>query len=117
MTVSDLQERFGEMIPLDQLAAYFHAHQRAMRAELEQRGVPIYTLGSSTVVPVRLVERAFDLAELAADEELLRHDAARWRAMYHADGAPKTVREYAREVAERAPRWRQAVDRARRQAR
>lgn len=117
MTVSDLEQRYGAMIPLHQLATYFHAHQRAVRAELEERGVPIYTLGSSSVVPLRLVERAFDLAALADDEEMLRHDAMRWQAMHHADGRAKTVREYAAEVAEREPRWRDALERARNAAR
>jgi hypothetical protein len=113
MTVYDLDARYGEMVPLDELALYFHAHVRAVRNALEAHDVPIFALGASTVVPLRAVERAFGLGNLAVDEDVLRHEAAKTRSSFHEDGSPKAVEEYLAEVEARRPALESQLDAAR----
>ena len=116
MSTTDLETRYGPMVSLDELAAYFHAHIRAVRNSLESKGIPIFSLGKSTVVPMRLVERGFGLEEAAMDEDAIRRESARIRSAYHPDGSPKSVREYAGEVRGRAPQWQRLIDEARRES-
>jgi hypothetical protein len=113
MSRLDLEQRYGPMVPLSDLAVYFHAAQRAVRRALEAREIPILEFGSSAVVPLRLVEAAFGL-DLLADPEAIRHDQARWNSMYRADGSPKPPQEYLAEVRTRADKYGAAIKAARR---
>lgn len=114
MTVRDLENRYGKMVPLDELAQFFHAHVRALRNALETQGVPIFGLGSSTVVPLRAVERSFNLGDLATDEDVLRHEAAKRSSSFHEDGSPKSVEEYVAEVEASLPDLEAQIKAARR---
>lgn len=112
MALIDLQARYGDMVPLAELSRLFHANQRAMRSALDRRSVPIYEIGSSVVVPLRLVEQAFGLAELL-DDPNERHQAALDRAGFRADGSRKPLEEFAAEVDARSGSWLAAIDGAR----
>ena len=107
----DLQARFGRMVPLADLARLFQANQRAMRSALDRRGVPIYEIGNSVVVPLRLVEQAFGLDALLSDEA--RHEAAVERARFRGDGSAKPLSEYVAEVDARADDWLADIEQAR----
>ena len=111
MSVIDLQARYGQMVPLADLAELFHANQRAMRAALDKRDVPIFEIGNSIVVPLRLVEEVFRLTALLDDDA--RHLAALERASRRADGSPKSADEYAAEVDARAQPWLDDIEQAR----
>ena len=116
MPALDLEALYGRMVPIGDLARLFHANQRAMRAALERRAVPIFEFGNSTVVPLRLVEQVFGLAALLADDEV-RHQAALFRSRYRDDGERKPLDEYVAEVDARAEGWLAALERARAAAR
>lgn len=116
MDATDLERRYGRMVSLDELARFFHGHVRAIRNALEARNIPILTFGSSTVVPLRLVERAFGLETLVVDEDVERHAIARAESMYHPDGRRKTVREFAAEVSADMPYYRALLAEARQEA-
>lgn len=107
----DLQARFGQMVPLADLARLFHANQRAMRSALDRRHVPIYEIGNSVVVPLRLVEEVFGLDALLSDEA--RHLAALDRARFRGDGSQKPMSDYAAEVDARAGDWLADIEQAR----
>lgn len=109
MSDIDLRVRYGEMVPLADIARLFLAHQRAMRAALERRSIPIYEIGRSVVVPLRLVERAFGLEELLDDPDV-RHQEALDRARYRVDRTRKPLEEYVAEVDARAGRWKASVE-------
>ena len=113
MTVSDLESRYGKMVSLDELALFFHAHVRAVRNALEANQIPIFTFGRSTVVPLRLVEQRFGLADVATDEDFLRHEAARSRSSYRPDGSPKPIEEFVAELEADSPRWLALIEAAR----
>jgi hypothetical protein len=113
MPVIDLEARYGQMVPIGDLARLFHANQRAIRAALQARAVPIFEFGSSIVVPLRLVEQAFGLADLLADDDQVRHEAALFRSRFRDDGEHKPLDEYVREVDERAGGWLDDIARAR----
>lgn len=113
MTATDLETRYGQMVSLDELARYFHAHVRAVRNALDAQRIPILTFGSSTVVPLRLVEQGFGLADIANDEDLIRHQAARFESSYRADGTPKPIEEFIAEVQADTPRWLAEINAAR----
>ena len=80
--MTELERRYGPMVELSQLAEYFLAAQRAVRAVLEREGIPIFQFGSTTVVPLRAVEAALGLDELSVDEDVYR------RARYDAQARP-----------------------------
>src|SRR5664280_2045398 len=105
MTASDLESRYGKMVSLDELALFFHAHIRAVRNALETNGIPIFTFGRSTVVPLRLVEQSFGLQDVAVDEDFLRHEVARYRSSYRPDGSPKSIEEFVAELQAEVPQW------------
>jgi hypothetical protein len=113
MTVSDLENRYGKMVSLDDLALFFHAHVRAVRNALEANRIPIFTFGRSTVVPMRLVEHSFGLQDVAADEDFLRHEAARFRSSHRPDGSRKPIEEFVAELEADAPRWLAMIEAAR----
>ena len=113
MPALDLEVRYGQMVPIGDLARLFHTNQRAVRSALERRAVPIFEFGSSTVVPLRLVEQAFGLAALLADEDQVRHQAALFRSRFRDDGERKPLDEYAAEVDARAEGWLVDIERAR----
>ena len=117
MPAVDLEVRYGQMVPIGDLARLFHTNQRAIRSALERRSVPIFEFGSSTVVPLRLVEQAFGLAALLADEDEVRHQAALFRSHVRDDGERKPLDEYAAEVDARAGDWLADIERARTAAR
>jgi hypothetical protein len=117
MPALDLEVRYGQMVPIGDLARLFHANQRAVRSALERRAVPIFEFGSSTVVPLRLVEQAFGLAVLIADEDEVRHQAALFRSHLRDDGERKPLDEYAAEVDARAGDWLVDIEHARTSAR
>lgn len=116
MDATDLERRYGRMVSLDELARFFHGHVRAIRNALEARNIPILTFGSSTVVPLRLVERAFGLESLAVDEDVKRHAMAQVESMYHPDGRRKSVREFTAEVSADMPHYLALLAEARREA-
>ena len=111
MAELDLQVRFGPMVPLADLARLFLANQRAMRSALNLRHVPIFEVGSSVVVPLRMVEDAFGLSALLSDED--RHLDAVRRAAFRDDGSRKPIAEYAAEVDARADDWLADIERVR----
>ena len=117
MPALDLEALYGQMVPIGDLARLFHANQRAMRAALERRAVPIFEFGNSTVVPLRLVEQVFGLAALLADDDEVRHQAALFRSRYGDDGERKPLHEYVAEVDARAEGWLADLERARAAAR
>ena len=117
MPALDLEARYGEMVPIGDLARLFHANQRAIRAALVSRSVPIFEFGSSIVVPMRLVEQAFGLAALLEDDDQVRHEAALFRSRFHDNGERKSLDEYAAEVDARAGDWLADIERARAVAR
>lgn len=116
MAVIDLEERYGQMVPIGDLANLFRASQRAMRSMLERKGVPIFEIGSSTVVPLRLVEQVFGLEVLLEDDDEVRHQAAILRSRFRANGKPKPLDEYVAEVNARAAGWLADIDRERSRA-
>lgn len=101
------------MVELSQLAEYFLAAQRAVRAVLEREGIPILQFGSTTVVPLRAVEAALGLDELSIDEDVYRRARYDAQARLHAGGGRKTMEEHVAEVRGRAPRWRAVIEQAR----
>jgi hypothetical protein len=105
MAAIDLEARYGQMVPIGDLARLFHASQRAMRSVLERKAVPIFEVGSSTVVPLRLIEQVFGLAVLVDDDDEVRHQAAIFRSRFLANGERKPLDEYVAEVDERAAGW------------
>lgn len=117
MPAVDLEARYGQMVPIGDLARLFHANQRAVRSALERRAVPIFEFGSSTVVPLRLVEQAFGLTALLADEDEVRHQAALFRSHLRDDGERKPLDEYTAEVDARAGDWLVDIEQARTAAR
>ncbi len=110
--MTELERRYGPMVELSQLAEYFHAAQRAVRAVLEREGIPILQFGSTTVVPLRAVETAFGLDDLTGDEDAYRRARYDTQARLHADGTPKTMERHLADVRERAPRWRAVIEQA-----
>jgi len=113
MPALDLEVRYGQMVPIGDLARLFHTNQRAVRSALERRAVPIFEFGSSTVVPLRLIEQVFGLAALLTDEDQVRHQAALFRSRFRDDGERKPLDEYAAEVDARAEGWLVDIERAR----
>lgn len=113
MTATDLEARYGQMVSLDELARFFHAHVRAIRNALDAQKIPILTFGSSTVVPLRMVEQHFGLADVAVDGDFLRHQAARFESNYRVDGTPKPIEEFVADVQADTPRWLAEIDAAR----
>jgi hypothetical protein len=114
MTAIDLVARYGIMVPLADIASLFHASQQAMRSALDERGVPIFEVGDSTIVPLRMVDEALSLAVLMDEDE--RHTAAVARAATCPDGSPKPMAEYIAEVDARAGVWLDDIEAARGQA-
>lgn len=113
MPAVDLEARYGQMVPIGDLARLFHASQRAIRVALQDRAVPIFEFGSSIVVPLRIVEQVFDLAALLADDDQVRHEAALFRSRFRDDGERKPLDEYVADVDARAGDWLADIDRAR----
>jgi hypothetical protein len=96
-----LEERYGPMVPLSEVARLFGAHQRAIRLDFERNDIPIYQFGSSVSAPLRLIEQVYGLSRLLLDEDERRHEAARWRSTYRADSSRKPIEEYVAEVGAR----------------
>jgi hypothetical protein len=116
VAVIDLEARYGQMVPIGDVARLFRASQRAMRSALESKAVPVFEIGSSTVVPLRLVEQAFGLAVLVDDDDEVRHQAAIFRSRFRANGELKPLDEYVAEVDERAADWLADIERERARA-
>lgn len=103
MSITDLEDRYGPMVSLDTLAAFFHARVRALQSALRRQDIAVYEFGDDRVVALRAVEEKFDLGKLVVGDEAVAHGQAKWRATHRADGTVKPAEEYLDELRARTP--------------
>jgi len=110
LNAQDLEQRYGQLVPLTELTEYLHTSLRALRPLLRERGVVPIEVGQLELVPLPEIEAALGLTNVIALMGQLEAQINHERFIRHPDGLTKTIRELRAEVQKGAAARRAALD-------
>lgn len=110
LTAQDLEQRYGDLVPLTQLTEYLHTTLRALRPLLRERGVVPIEVGRAELVPLSEIEMALGLKDATVLLGQLEVQINHQKLITHADGRTKAVAELRRDVQKGAAARRAALE-------
>jgi hypothetical protein len=110
LTASDLEQRYGKLVPLTELTVYLHTSLRALRPMLRERGIVPIEVGRQELVSLNQIEVALNLGDMPAVLGQIELEMSRQVLMRHSSGRLKTIPEAYADVREGAEVRRAALD-------
>ncbi len=110
LTAQDLEQRYGDLVPLTQLTEYLHTTLRALRPLLRERGVVPIEVGRAELVPLSEIEMALGLKDATVLLGQLETQINHQKFITHPDGKTKTVAELRSDVQKGAAARRTALE-------
>lgn len=110
LTAQDLEQRYGDHVPLTQLAEYLHTTLRALRPLLRERGVVPIEVGRVELVPLPEIELALGLTDATVLLGQLEAQINHQKFITRPDGNTKTIAELRSDVRKGAAARRAALE-------